>query len=262
MRDRTSLLFAATFAVIGFTAPPPEGMAAETVQERPKVYSSPTAVFDAFRESRDKQDWQTMLSCLTPELRDDQVFEAFFGCSMQPSDPKTVAVLKKHRVGLQAIQTEYHRRYKEKHGIDIVKLLEERTAAAEKAEQSRKAQKDARPSGEAQGGAVPGSSEQLGPPLPPADEGLLRKTVCAAIRNKPAFCADVDSIIRNGERPAPLGKLEQLRVQGDKADGLAKTVIYHFASGPDNRLQKVGQEIDLRFRFSKLNGNWFIESKD
>jgi len=256
-----SPFFVATVAVIGLVVPLLESIAAEPVLETPKGYSSPVAVFDAFRASRDQQDWQTILPCLTPELRDDQVFEAFFACSMQRSNPRIVAVLKKHGVDSEAILAEYHKRYKEKHGVDIAKLLADRKAAAEKAAPSRKPQEGTQSSGE--GIAVPGSSsEQLGPPRPPDDEALLRTAICAAVRNKAAFCGDVDSVITNSKRPTPIGKLEQLRVHGDTAVGLAKTMIYHTRSGPEESLQKVGQEIGLNFRFRKLNGSWLIESKE
>ena len=49
-------------------------------EEPPKSYSSPTAVFDAYREARIKRDARTVFSLWTPQAQNDAVFEAFFGC--------------------------------------------------------------------------------------------------------------------------------------------------------------------------------------
>src|SRR6476619_640482 len=61
--------------------------------EAPKNYSSPNAVFEAYREACAKGDTRTTFLCLTPELRDEEVFEAYFACNLKDDSPKVVAVL-------------------------------------------------------------------------------------------------------------------------------------------------------------------------
>jgi hypothetical protein len=262
MCSKTSPFIAAILAAISLVVPVFQIVAAEPVTETTIVYPSPIAVYEVFRASYDRRDWQTIFSCLTPKFRDEQVFEAFVACSMQPSNPRIVAVLKRHGVNSEKIRAEYHRRYKEKYGIDIARLLADRKAVAEEAAQPQKSKEGTPASGKDKGIAVPGKSEELKPPCPPTDEVLLQASVCEAVTNKAAFCCEVDTIIKNGERSAPMGKLEQLTVDGDKAVGLATTVVCHYGAQPDRKSQMVMQEMGIHFCFRKVDGSWLIESKE
>jgi hypothetical protein len=188
------------------------------------------------------------------------VFEVFFACAMQHGNPRIAEVLKRHGLDLKAIQVEYDRRYKAKHGIDTRKRLSN-DQMAEPSETPKQTPEPATSPASAAVAAPAGSPDPWAA-VPSTDRETLKQVVCAAVSNKSAFCGDVTRIVSNGERPAPIGKLEQLRVHGDKAVGLAKTVLYHYESATGKGLQKVGQEINLTFHFSRLNGSWLIESKE
>src|SRR5438067_13117268 len=88
----------------GPSTPTPKGQA-------PKNYSSPTAVFDAYREACTKGDTRAELSCMAPEMREGEVFQAFIGCHLRPDKPEVIAVLKKFGVEDSVIKPEYYKRY-------------------------------------------------------------------------------------------------------------------------------------------------------
>jgi hypothetical protein len=60
--------------------------------ETQKRYSSPKAVFDAYREVRGKREWGKLFSLLTPETQKNAVFEAFFSCMMLHSKEASAIV--------------------------------------------------------------------------------------------------------------------------------------------------------------------------
>ena len=155
--------------------------------QRPKVYSSPRAVFDAYCIARDNEDWRTLFSCLTRESQELEVFETFFACETTGHHQVAIAVCKKHGADDAAINAAYCRKYKQKQGIDIAKLVAERENGATKAPDSHKKQGEKEPSGEATATPVAGPSEKLGASLPPNDENLMREVVSAQIKDKAGF---------------------------------------------------------------------------
>jgi ketosteroid isomerase-like protein len=258
MRDRELILFGALTIAVGLAVPSPQILSQEPGLQGSKVYSSPQAVFDAFREARKRGDWKTLFPCMTVEFRDDQTFEAFFSCSMRSSTPEVRALYAKFGVRPAAIQADYHKQYKAKHGIDIPERLSERRKV-EPSEEPKQTLNAGTPSA-SEATAAPAGAPDPWAAVPPTDADILRRVVCAAVKDREGFCAAVERMI--GRPPTPIGELGQLKVDGDTAVGHAKTTIYHLGSQPGKGSQKVGQEVNVTFRFRKQNGKWLIESKE
>jgi hypothetical protein len=88
--------FCAAYALIGFTAVSwSTARAGEADQVTPVKYSSPKAVFDAYREALGKQEWRTVYFCCTPELQKSAVFEAYFASQDRARTNAIEDVLKK-----------------------------------------------------------------------------------------------------------------------------------------------------------------------
>lgn len=251
IRQLIALAFCAAPALAGT---PQAGLAAENSTDiRPKTYSSPRAVFDAYRQAREKQDWRTVYLCWTPHDRNVLISEAFFGCQMHPDDPDVLGVLKKYGVTEDAIEAEYFKRYKAKHGVDLAKLHADRVAT-DKASHARRKQE---PEASSDSGPVPVDPAAL-PPQPPEDLELLHEAVCADVSDNEGFYVAVSKLFaaRDPDVTAPIGPLERLTLRGNRATGSAMTTLFHI-EGPLNK--KVGQTISTPFRFRKVDGGWFLE---
>ena len=81
-------------------------------------HSSPQAVFDAYRTARSSGDWPSVYSCWSPEARKVLVFEALFSCQMQPETAGFAAIVEKYGLQDAAIDRQYRRIYKHRHGAD------------------------------------------------------------------------------------------------------------------------------------------------
>jgi hypothetical protein len=226
-----------------------------------KTYSSPQEVFDVYRDARNKWDFLTMLSCATVEWQETAVFDAYSGCLEHMENPKVIKLLKDYGADDKTIEPEFFKRYKEKHGIDIEKMFSDRKKAAENATEARKKEQQSNPSSRDNSTTLKQTpTEEYLPPLPPFDQDLMQKVVYSAISDKAGFCKAVEDIISHGEPPEPLGKLEHLKVEGNTAEGRAKTTLYHIEGGPRKEDKKVRQEVDVVIGFHKSNGGWLIES--
>ena len=71
---------------------PQVGHGGEIAQDR---YSSPTAVFSAYREASRRKDWRKLFACLTPEKQNDLIFECFFACA-EKNSTEARAIVKSH----------------------------------------------------------------------------------------------------------------------------------------------------------------------
>ena len=232
------------------------------VPTAPKAYSSPRAVFDAFREAYTKRDWHTVFYCQTPDVRDNLVFEAYFGCHMHPDNPKVLAVLKKYGAESSTIDAEYYKRHKKKFGVDLGKLTAEREVREAKAAEDyfKKQGKSAPQNGKPEAAvAVPDFEADIGPPLPAVDQKIFREVVVEQIADKTGFYAAANEIIASSDSLPPIGKLEQLTIRDDAATGRANNTIYVLAAAPGKAPRKMGQTFLTTFHFRKLNGGWLID---
>jgi hypothetical protein len=147
-------------------------------------YSSPKAVFDAFREARGKRDWRKCFSLLTAKAQSDALFESFFACGMHDSK-ESRAILTKYGLDDATIGDAIRKKYKEKYDIDTAD-------GAEKV-------------------ALPGDSER----------DLLVDIVATRVKDKAGFFEAERNLLAKAS-VSPVSDLEQLVVHNDTATGHAK----------------------------------------
>jgi hypothetical protein len=233
----------------------------ETASGGTKVFATPQEVFEAFREAGTKHDWRTVFLCLTPERRDDHVFETWFQCQENIDNANVAKVLKKYGVEENAFQAEYFKLYQEKHGVDLAKLERE---YEKKKEQAVSAYLKKHPQTGKEAVAVP-TSELAGIEEPPDDEELVRKAAIGLISDKIGFFADAANALseRSEERPA-FGELKAVRIQGDKATGRAdQSGNYHYEKKPGKmEIKKADPPVPMIFHFQKLRGSWLIGQQE
>jgi hypothetical protein len=244
-------------------------LSADTVQSRPPAnsYSTPTEVFDAYRNAMDRNDWRGVLLSECEEARDRDAYSIYVGAAEQSDDPKVAAALKKYGLDRSAdarIMAEYNKRYKVKHGIDIGKLKAEH--AAKQDALVAESLKKARDAGELKNGpdyAVPVTIDEskLGPPLPDEDQALLRSVVVESIPDKIGFCATLQGIFAANQTLKPrIGSLERLSVNASTAEGVA--TVSEFAEGihktATRAQERFVQRVDTTksFRFVKTTNGW------
>jgi hypothetical protein len=227
--------------------------------EAPKNYSSPNAVFDAYREACAKGDTRTTFLCLTPELRDEEVFEAYFACNLKDDSPKVVAVLKKFGVEISVVDAEFYRLYKAKYGADPKKLRadwDDKLAKALAAYAKKHREKPLTPDSY----TIPESvAKEVGPPPQDDDPELLRKILKEKVTDKLAFVVEAVAATRSADaHPSRIGSLKNVRVQGDVATGQAAETTYGYHKGPREPAKKVANSSDSTFRFRKTKDGWLI----
>src|SRR3954464_8842586 len=61
----------------------------------PVLYSSPTAVFNAYQDAHSQRDWRKCFQCLTSDAQADLIFETYFACGMSGSS-EVAAMCKKY----------------------------------------------------------------------------------------------------------------------------------------------------------------------
>jgi hypothetical protein len=207
-------------------------------KETQKRYSSPKAVFDAYREVRGKREWGKLFSLLTPEAQNAAAFEEFFSCTMSDSggaDTEATMIVKKY-VDLGTIQDDYEQKYKKKHGIDLAKH---------------------RAGHETDPKYVP----------PKHDEQLWRDVVAAHIKDKAGFFEavakhfDERDAKRHEVNPVmPLGELEHLVVHDDTATGNAKETILPRSGESPLKPGQAPPVYEKSFKFRRINGGWLLDS--
>jgi hypothetical protein len=186
-------------------------------------YASPTAVFDAYREAREKRDWRKCFSLLTLEAQNDALFESFFACGMHDSK-ESRAILKKYGLDDAAVGDALRKKYKEKYGIDI---------------------------DTAEGAA---SVALLGD----SDRDLLVDVVAAHVKDRAGFFeAENNPFVE--ATVSPFGDLEQLVVHDDTATGRAATSSFHDETPPGEATRKVEDKIYKTFYFRRVNGGWLLD---
>lgn len=261
MRNLTSSFFLLAVLSVAFVLLSHESTAAEKPNsDLPKGYASPGAVFEAYRVAHEKQDYRTVFFCLTPESQELAVFETYFAANMHLNNPKMVAVLKQYGVEEKGIEGEYYKRYWDKHGIDLAKVIADQEKAREKAKKSPEKQKNAPTQGIAVR-LVPAPEGEPGnarPSLPPTDQDLLQKALLARIADRAGFVAAVEKVLANKEGHPGFSKLENLTIQGDTATGCANTIIDHWEAEQGKPEKKVGDVVKVTFHFRKWKGSWFI----
>jgi len=176
--------------------------AEEPKSQPPVVYLSPTAVFEAWRAARNNGDWRTVFSCLTPEFQEYAVLERYIGTGLTSAQREAESIRRKHGLDGEAMLVEYR------------KLVAERQRKAEKDREANL------------------KHEQV-----PSDDELLRKVLCAHIKDKAGFFKDVTNLMRNPAWESPVGNLQNLKIRGDAATGATK---------------------EASFRFRKVNGGWLL----
>ena len=202
-----------------------------------KRYPSPKAVFEAYREARAKRDYRKCFSCLTPRAQNEAVFESFFACGMMGNSGGAAAIVRKY-VDLAAINEDYEKEYKKKHGIDIAKAVERHR------------------------------NDRTLPP-PRQDRQLLRDVVAAHTKDKAGFCEAANKYYLEKKRAAdhheekpvrPLGDLEQLAVEGDTATGKAKVTILPRGGESPREPGQPAPVHEKPFKFRRIEGGWLLDS--
>jgi hypothetical protein len=218
---RTVLVAALVAPMLGLAASGADRETGRTNLGTQKRYASPKAVFDAYREAREKHDKRKLFSLLTPNAQNYAVFESFFACTEQGS--KEMGSIVPTYVDLPATVDDYEKRYKKKHGIDPAKPLPP----------------DAH-DGELWCDAIVSHVK---------DKAGFYEAVSNHFDERAAK--------RHEKRPVPpLGELQHLDVHGEWASGTAKLTII---PGPGESPPRVNP-IDKSFRFRKVNGGWLIDS--
>ncbi len=214
-----------------------------------ELYSSPHAVFSAFREARKNGDWPTLFSCHTPQAKRYLVREAVFCCSMKEYEPKWRAVMSEY-VPKYVIYIEYNKRHREKYGVVYDPNAAETVAEAMKMDALRPWE------GEADAVAVEDSVQP--DPLPARDEELYWEVVLAQVGDKAAFFKAVMELL--GEEP-PIETFDDVVIQGDKA-----TVHYTFTAmshiyqkKPEDEPTEVWETVRRTVHFRRLERGWFID---
>jgi len=235
---------------------PSIGLAALT-EKQPQKYSSPREAFDAYRTAIAAGDWSTTYNCWTPEIRKVLIFEAYFSLQTQkPDDPGVARILRDFPVDEKAIGREYEKLHSEKYGPPPHKT---RQAPQDPAEDKRPDRIAQEPANGVVPGLVPGPPNPQ-PAKPYSDLGLLHAAVHASVEDKEGFYVAVSKMLasRNPDMKSPIGSLEQLHIQGDRASGTAMTTLYHY-EGP--QVKKVGQKLKTPFYFRQVGGGWFLDLK-
>jgi hypothetical protein len=254
MRRSTIFLFVAITCSAIDTGIADEPKRSQVPAPAKPVYSSPQAVFDAFRQAARKEDWQTVYNCHTPEGRADLVFEAYFACGVKEGE-KVEALLKKHRATESEFNALYAQRLQKEQGADGAKATkdgakmppEPQTSQAD----SKSVQKVADPAATVPGGKAPD--------VPSRDREWVVELVNSLIEDKPGFYADVSALFANSDNPSNLGPLQDVVITGAKATGRASTFVYGIKSEAGRPNQKFAQKLMRDFRFKKTASGWLME---
>ena len=233
----------ASVAVLAAQVPMPEKPKTET----PKVYASPEAVFQAYRQGLAKNDARIWYFCLVPTLRDEQVIESLFACGihMAPDDP----VRKKFGLDDASLGSEYNKRYEKKYGVNPSKVHEEYYQKLQKAQEEF-----VRRHGNSIDKALitQEAIKQIGPMPQLHDQGLYRLIVLEKVTDKIGFVAAVEAALRTpGHDPIKFSPIRNVRIVGDSASGQTTGVHYGLRREPGGPEKKMEYRYDQTVQFRK-----------
>ena len=157
--------------------------------DEPAAYSSPQAVYDAYRRAQDKHDWRTAFCCLTPHGKDIAMLEGFMICTLHRSDERVEAILKKHAIEFAAVEADLQRLTKQK-DVDGGEVADKQGDGA------------------------------------PAGLDLLREILAARI-NDPAGFVDATQQAFHSAAVQAFERLENVTIEGNQASGLAVFLRLH-----------------------------------
>jgi hypothetical protein len=240
----------------------------KTPPKAPYMYSSPKAVFHAYRNALNRHEWQSSFFCMSPKARRDLVFEAFVSFGLHQHDPEFVGLLNKFGVDMKAMYAEYQKRYKKKHGTDTAKAIGDRNRAAAKAAEYGNNHATKQPASERTLATTSGAEQTPARCDHPHDEDLYREVVGDQIKDNVGFFVEVTRLLTQMEHDSPtgdlspeiLGDLEQVSVNDDVATGRAEVRHFHLEARNAEPLRKVATTSYTTYRFRRLNGGWLIES--
>ena len=227
---------------------------AEQKEPTMQAYSSPNAVFDAYRQAYQRRDWRTLYFLFTPKVQRDMVFEAYFACG-ELDDPKLKAVQKTFGCSEAALRKRYLEEYKRKHGHneEIDKYLAEIEKATADAESNKRG---AEPTKKEISDMAPSPAEAAVNALP-NDEDLLRQVLYDLTKDKVGFFTAVQEVLEKRRKLNVIGDLEEVTIKGDTATGRAKITI---VPKPGESPPKV-DKIDKTFKFRRVDGGWLLDSQ-
>ena len=227
-------LWAVIFEATAGCGPLIQSPAASTADD-PKSYDSPQQVFDAYREANANGNYRSVFFCLTPAARDNALFRMYVS---HRNNPQMTAVTKKYGIEMDEVSIKYHQQYKTKHGKQHKAVSLDGTELIQPSLSS--------------------------PPIAPhqlVDKALYRDVVCAEVSDKAGFYDAAAKITKTSDDLPPVGKLQDLKVQGESAKGNANVtrIVYSLRTG------KLKKELDTyleTFHFRKAEGGWLIEKKE
>jgi len=218
--------------------------AAQTLEAATRPHESPQSVFEQFRQAAADRNWRAVFDCLTPEAKNAAVFEAYFVTQLDLDNPRIDELLVKHHVARGAIELEFARRFKIKHGVDISKVLAgQRTTSA--TSRSNDAIRPGHPSNAPTGGV-------------PRDDNLLRQVVAHLIVDKSGFYEDV----RKAKSPPTatrLGGLTNLSISGDTARGQGVISVTYIRGEGASPPRQQEQLVKHTYRFRRIMNSWLME---
>lgn len=213
----------------------------------PKLYPSPKAVFDAYREACARRDWRACFPLLSREGQDDAVFEAYFSLMMDPQDEQSYAVLKRYGVDETTLTRDLKREYKAKHGVEPA----DDKALLDFLEKEYKAK---------HGVDAPESRDTWSRELDLWYRDIWTDVLWRHIKDKAGFYAAAVNLALEKYPDPPLGDLEQVAVQNDTATGRVAFPSFHYETPPGKKTRKVEDTIYKTFYFRKVNRGWLLDS--
>jgi len=95
----------------------------------------------------------------------------------------------------------------------------------------------------------------------PTDMDLFTDTLYSRIEDKAGFYAAVSTFFLGSDSAPPIGELEQLVVDGDKATGRSKVIVRSTQRSPGQAPRTIAEKVYKTYEFRNVNGEWLIESQ-
>lgn len=221
-----------------------------------KTYSSPTEVFDAYRQADQSGDWRTFYFLCTPEVQRELVFQTQFACLVAEKVPAVSVIQKQFGPTEAEYGRRYYEAYKRKHGH--AEVIDRFLATAIPYWESKEKEAGGGKTGRAD--TVPPPPEVPGMDALPEDEELSRQAVYDATKDKVAFFVGVQELDRKRRKPDIVGDLAQVTITGDTATGRAKITIVHQPGESPRQPGQAPPVYDKPFKFRRINGSWLLDS--